>query len=52
MYISIRGIYENGVVTLLEPAPTEERTEVIITFLSEIKAEDPSKKRIEPNDLI
>jgi predicted DNA-binding antitoxin AbrB/MazE fold protein len=33
MYAAIKGIYENGVLTLLEPAPVLEKTEVLITFL-------------------
>lgn len=44
MYTAIKGIYENGVLTLLEPAPNEEKTEVIITFMSVEKAKSMKKR--------
>jgi predicted DNA-binding antitoxin AbrB/MazE fold protein len=34
MYQAVKGIYENGVLTLLEPAPIQEKSEVIVTFIS------------------
>ena len=35
MLTSIKGIYENGRLTLLEPAPNVEKAEVLVTFLEE-----------------
>ena len=29
-----KGIYENGVLTLLEPAPNLEKSEVLVTFMT------------------
>ncbi|MHA4894165.1 hypothetical protein ACXZ1K_05380 [Pedobacter sp. PWIIR3] len=37
MYTALKGVYENGVLTLLEPAPAVKRSEVLVTFLSEAK---------------
>ena len=34
MYTAIKGIYENGVLTLLEPAPNNEKSEVLVTFMT------------------
>jgi len=39
---SVRGIYENGQVTLLEPIPETRRASVIITILDE--QSEPEKK--------
>lgn len=38
MYQTVKGIYENGVLTLLEPAPIQEKSEVIVTFISSEKS--------------
>ena len=38
MYQAVKGIYENGVLTLLEPTPIQEKSEVIVTFISTEKA--------------
>jgi len=47
MYNSIKGIYENGMLTLLEPAPDVEKSEVVITFLtSEPSKSETIKKRV------
>ena len=48
MYTSIKGIYENGKLTLLEPAPNVEKAEVLITFLQEeeIAVDGKKKKRV------
>ena len=35
MYTAIKGIYENGVLRLLEPVPDIKRAEVVVTFLRE-----------------
>jgi hypothetical protein len=37
MYTAIKGLYENGVLTLLEPVPNLQKSEVLVTFLNEIK---------------
>ncbi len=47
MYSAIRGIYENGTLTLLEPAPTPEKSDVLVTFLQEGTHKiTPAKKRV------
>ena len=33
MYTAVKGIYENGQITITEPAPTTEKSAVIITFI-------------------
>ncbi len=38
MYQTVKGIYENGVLTLLEPAPIHEKSEVMVTFISTEKS--------------
>ena len=43
MYTSIKGIYENGLLTFSKPAPNIEKSEVLVTFLNEDK---PKKKRV------
>jgi hypothetical protein len=40
MLTTIKGTYSNGQVTLLEPPPTEETTEVLVTFTHN----EPTKK--------
>lgn len=34
MYKAIKGIYEKDKLTLLEPAPTVEKSEVIVIFMT------------------
>ena len=46
MYTAIKGIYENGTLTLLEPAPDVDKAEVVITFLAEINSKNPNRKRV------
>ena len=46
MYTVLKGIYENGKLTLLEPAPNVEKAEVLVTFLEEIKNVVPKKRRV------
>lgn len=46
MYTAIKGIYENGKLTLLEPAPDVEKADVLVTFLKETKTSIPKKRRI------
>jgi hypothetical protein len=38
--LSVRGIYENGQVRLLEPVPHKKRVNVIVTILEDIKDKD------------
>jgi hypothetical protein len=35
--LAIKGIYDGTVITPLEPVPFDEETDVIITFLKEVK---------------
>lgn len=45
MYTAIKGIYEDGVLTLLEPAPCLAKSEVLVTFLdSEPQPSAPPKR--------
>lgn len=44
MYTSIKGIYENGTLTLLEPVPNLEKSNVLVTFLSEEKTKVIEKR--------
>ena len=37
MYTAVKGTFENGKVILEEPAPTSERTKVVVMFLPEEK---------------
>lgn len=37
MYTAVKGTFENGQVTLEEPAPTLEKTKVVVMFLPEEK---------------
>ena len=45
MYTAIKGIYENGVLTLLEPVNGIKKANVVVTFLDEEKvdAKEPRK---------
>ena len=47
MYAAIKGIYENGQFFLEEPAPTMQKTKVVITFLTDGNEEEkPVKKGV------
>lgn len=46
MYTSIKGIYENGQLILLEVPPTRKKSEVIVTFISEEEEVKPAKRRL------
>lgn len=35
--LAVKGIYENGKVTLLEPIPYQKKAKVIVTILEEIE---------------
>uniref|UniRef100_F4C2L9 DUF2281 domain-containing protein n=1 Tax=Sphingobacterium sp. (strain 21) TaxID=743722 RepID=F4C2L9_SPHS2 len=50
MYTAIKGIYENGVLRLLEPVPNIKRAEVVITFLNEENV--TAKKSRRPGGLL
>ncbi len=45
MLRTIEGIYRNGVLELLEPAPTQGTVRVLITFLEE-QAATPRKSKL------
>ena len=42
--LSVKGIYENGQVRLLEPIPSEKRAKVIVTVLEELDHEEGEEK--------
>lgn len=44
MYTSVKGIYDNGVLTLLEPAPNTEKTEVLVTFMTSVPSKPPQDR--------
>lgn len=47
MYTAIKGIYENGKITLTEEPPVKSKVEVMITFLTgQESAEEGPKRRI------
>lgn len=45
---SIQGIYRDGKIELLEPAPSAGDARVIVTFLSESESVDLSARQISP----
>ena len=45
--LSVRGIYENGKVRLLESVPSEKRAKVIVTILDESSEPEINKKETE-----
>ena len=47
--LSVKGIYENGRVRLLEPIPSEKRAKVIVTVLEEIDHEEKEAKEVDVN---
>ena len=46
MLTTIQGYYEKGRITLKEDAPVTEKTDVMVTFLTEKGNTDNNKKRI------
>jgi Protein of unknown function (DUF2281) len=47
MLTTIKGVYDQGEITLTEPAPVKTKTDVMVTFLSsEEKATSNGKQRI------
>ena len=47
--LSVKGIYENGQVRLLEPIPSEKRAKVIVTVLEESDHEEREEKEVDVN---
>ena len=43
MYYTVKGYYEDGKITLIEPAPVNIKTDVLVTFLTEDK---PTKRKL------
>jgi len=52
MYTAIKGIYENGVLRLLEPAPNIKKAEVVVTFLKDKEEKATTKKARKPGGLL
>jgi hypothetical protein len=46
MLTTIKGYYEHGQIILKEDSPVTEKTEVIITFLTEEQPKNGSQKRM------
>ena len=46
MLTTIQGYYEKGRIILKEEAPVTEKTDVMVTFLTERNKDDNNKKRI------
>ena len=47
MYTTVRGIYENGQISLYEQPPIESPTEVLVTFTKEIPVTSKTKPQQE-----
>ena len=47
--LSVKGIYENGQVRLLEPIPPEKPAKVIVTVLEELDHEEGEEKEVDVN---
>ena len=47
--LSVKGIYENGQVRLLEPIPSEKPAKVIVTVLEELDHEEEEEKEVDVN---
>ena len=46
MLTTVKGVYEGGQIFFNETPPVTERTEVIVTFLTEEKKEEPKKRTL------
>ena len=46
MFPTVKGYYENGKIILKEEPPVSEKTEVMVTFLTEKKENGETQKRI------
>ena len=44
MLTAVKGVYEGGKIVFHETPPVTERTEVIVTFLTDEKKEAPKKR--------
>lgn len=44
MLTAVKGVYEDGRIIFNEEPPVTERTEVIVTFLTDKKMEQPKKR--------
>jgi len=44
MYTAVKGTFENGQVTLEEPAPTLEKTKVVVMFLPDSEVDKLDQK--------
>ncbi|MCE7040544.1 hypothetical protein [Dyadobacter sp. CY312] len=44
MYTAVKGTFENGQVTLEEPAPTLEKTKVVVMFLPDSEVDKSDRK--------
>ena len=47
--LSVKGIYENGQVRLLEPIPSDKPAKVIVTVLEEIDRPERETGRVDLN---
>ena len=47
--LSVRGVYENEQVRLLEPIPSKKRVKVIVTVLEELDHEEGEAKEVDVN---
>lgn len=47
--LSVRGIYENGKVRLLEPVPGKKRAKVIVTILEEPEETEAGEQEVDIN---
>ena len=47
MLKSVEGVFRNGKVELLEPAPTQDASRVVITFLPQAHGVDLASRRID-----
>ncbi|HEX8314791.1 MAG TPA: DUF2281 domain-containing protein [Flavisolibacter sp.] len=46
MLTAVKGYYEDGQIFFKETPPITERTEVIVTFLTEERMEEPKKRML------
>ena len=47
--LSVRGIYENGKVRLLEPVLSKKRAKVIVTILEELEETEAGNQEVDIN---
>ena len=47
MYATINGIFENGILLMLETPPTAKKSKVVITFMEELETlPKPTKRKL------